>query len=86
MHTTVRLEDTRDFQIARLTRICNEMAPGKRVDFYERTSWIRFKIRDDFFNISLTDSSGEWVPSVLAGKSDDELRAFIKQLSNGKIR
>lgn len=85
MNTAVRVEDTYDFQKGRITRICNELAPGKRVDFDKNTSWIKFKVRDDFLRISLTEPLGEWLPSQLADKSDDWLRAFVKQLSSGKI-
>jgi hypothetical protein len=85
METAVRVEDTYDFQKARMTRICSELAPGKRVDFDKTTSWIKFKVRDDVLRISLTEPSGEWAPSELADKSDDWLRVFVRHLSNGKI-
>ena len=85
METVVRVEDTYDFQRDRITRICSELAPGRRVDFDKTTSWIKFKVRDDFLRISLTEPSGEWLPSQLADKSDDWLRSLVKQLSNGKI-
>jgi hypothetical protein len=82
-----RLErDTYRFQRARITRICNELAPGKKVEFDETTSFIKFRIRDEALLINLTEPSGEWQPSVLGDKADDELRQFIKGLSNGKIR
>jgi hypothetical protein len=85
MEAAIRVEDTYDFQKTRITRICNELAPGKRVDFDKTTSWVKFKVRDDVLGVSLTEPSGEWAPSELADKSDEWLREFVKRLSNGKI-
>jgi hypothetical protein len=79
-------KDTYVFQKARVTRICNELAPGKSVEFDDGSSWIKFRVRDDVLGVNLTEPSGEWIPSQLADKSDDWLRAFIKKLGNGKIR
>jgi len=87
METAIKPEkDTYVFQRARLTRICNELAPGKLVEFYEGSSWIKFRVRDDVLGVNLTEPSGDWTPSQLADKSDDWLRAFVKKLSSGKIR
>ena len=77
--------DTYNFQRERITRICDELAPGKKVEFDETTSFIKFRIRDEDLGINLTEPSGEWQPSVLGDKSDDWVRQFIKQLSNGKL-
>ena len=78
-------KDTYDFQRARIIRIVEELAPGKKVVFDEENTLIRFRIRDEGSGIDLTQPSGEWIPSVLADKSDDWLRSFVKQFSNGKI-
>jgi hypothetical protein len=87
MATAVQLEkDSYGFQKARITRICNELAPGKLVEFDETISLIKFRVRDDVLRVDLTEPSGEWLPSVLADKSDAWLRNFIKMLSNGKIK
>jgi hypothetical protein len=86
MATAVPEQDGYWFQRRRLTRICNELAPGKSVEFDEASTFIKFRIRDSVLKVDLTEPSGEWVPSVLADYSDDQLRSFIKQLSNGKIR
>jgi hypothetical protein len=87
METAIRPgKDTYVFQKARVTRICNELAPGKLVEFDEGNSWIKFRVRDDVLGVNLTEPSGEWIPSQLADKSDDWLRTFVKKLSNGKIR
>ncbi len=74
-----------EFQRERVVRIANELAPGKAVEFDETKTFIRFRIFDPATHTALTVSSGEWISSELADKSDGELRAFIKQLSSGKI-
>jgi hypothetical protein len=79
-------KDTYNFQRKRVTRICNELAPGKKVEFDDANSLIKFRIRDERLGINLTEASGEWVPSVLSERSDGWLREFVKNLSNGKIR
>ena len=88
MTVAAKLErDTYDFQRARVTRICNELAPGKDVEFDDNSSpFIKFRIRDEFLGVNLTDPSGEWFPGVLGDHSDKWVRQFIKSLSNGKIR
>ncbi|HLJ26502.1 MAG TPA: hypothetical protein VKY85_07315 [Candidatus Angelobacter sp.] len=77
--------DTHEFQKERIIRIVDEMAPGKVVEFDDASTFIRFRVRDPFLNINLTEVSGEWIPSELADKSDDWLRRFINSLANGKI-
>jgi hypothetical protein len=72
-------------QRARIERIGGELAPGKSVEFDEASAFIKFRIRDNFLGVNLTEPSGDWFPSELADKSDKWLRAFIKHLSNGKI-
>ena len=88
MAVAIKLEkDTYGFQRARVTRICNELAPGKEVEFDESSSpFIKFRIRDEQLGVNLTEPSGEWSPGVLGDKSDSWLRQFLKHLSNGKIR
>ena len=81
----VMQKDTYEFQRARVIRIISEVAPGKRVEFDEATALIKFRVRDNFLGVNLTEPSGEWFPEELADKSDDWLRNFIKQLSNGKL-
>jgi hypothetical protein len=83
---TQAAKDGYGFQRERLTRICNELAPGKLVEFDETSSFIKFRVRDEALRVNLTEASGEWIPSVLADMSDNQLRTFVKQLSNGKIR
>jgi hypothetical protein len=67
-------------------RIVNELAPGKILEFDESSSMIRFRIRDSFLNLDLTNAWPHWLPRELAGKSDDELRQLIRALTGGKIR
>lgn len=81
----IQEKDTYKSQRARVERISQEMAPGKTVEFDDASTFIKFRIRDTAAGVNLTESSGEWFPDVLADKSDDWLRKFIKQLSNGKI-
>jgi len=83
--TTALDKDTYESQKVRIVRIVQELAPGKKVEFDEANTWIRFRVVDETACISLTEVSGEWEPSELADKSDDWLKTFIKQLSNGKI-
>jgi hypothetical protein len=78
-------KDSYHFQRARIGRIAGELAPGKSVEFDEASTFIKFRITDNFLGVNLTEQSGEWLPSELADKSDNRLRVFIKNLSNGKI-
>jgi len=78
-------KDTYQFQRARVERMARELAPGKTVEFDEASTFIKFRVRDNFLRINLTEPSGEWLPDVLADKSDDWLRTFIRHLSNGKF-
>jgi hypothetical protein len=78
-------KDTYQFQRARVERIAGELAPGKTVEFDEASTLIKFRVRDHFLGVNLTEPSGEWFPDELADKSDDWLRNFIKNLSNGKL-
>jgi hypothetical protein len=78
-------KDTYEFQKARIARIAEELAPGKTVEFDTASTFLKFRIFDPALGITLTRASGEWFPSELADKSDDWLRAFIKNLGNGKI-
>jgi hypothetical protein len=73
------------FEKARVTRLCNELAPGKQVRFSESRVLINFHIRDEFSEINLTEASGDWVPGELGDKSDDEIRDLVRRFSNGKI-
>jgi hypothetical protein len=79
-------KDSYEFQRARIIRIGNELAPGKRVQFDETTSSLRFRIRDQLLGVTITESTGEWEPSELADKSDEWMRALLIHASNGKIR
>jgi hypothetical protein len=81
----VQEKDTYDFQRARIERISQALAPGKTVEFDEASTFIKFRIRDTVVGVNMTEPSGEWFPDILADKSDDWLRKFIKGLSNGKI-
>jgi hypothetical protein len=78
-------KDTYEFQMARIIQVVEELAPGKAVEFDNDSTFIRFRVRDPFLNINLTEVSGEWIPSELADKPDDWMRAFIKNLAAGKI-
>jgi len=81
----MQAKDTYEFQKARIIRIVEELAPGKATEFDDASTFIKFRVLDPLLNIAITEPSGEWIPSVLADKSDDWLRAFIRNLSNGKI-
>jgi dihydrodipicolinate synthase/N-acetylneuraminate lyase len=81
----MRPEDTRKFQTNRLNRLFSERASGKRIEFDEMRTFVRFRITDLANGVVLVASSGEWEASVLADKSDDELWRLIQQLSGGKL-
>jgi hypothetical protein len=71
---------------ARIVRVIEGMASGKVVvEFDDASAFIRFKVRAQFLNTKLIENSGEWPPDELSRKSDDELRALIRNLSGGKI-
>ena len=78
-------KDAYQFQRASIERIAGESAPGKSVEFDEASTFIKFRIRDNFLGVNLTEPSSEWFPDELADKSDAWLRNFIKHLSNGKL-
>jgi hypothetical protein len=78
-------KDSYQFQRARIERIVAELAPGKTLEFDEASTLIKFRVRDSTLGVNLTEPSGEWLPGELADKSDDWLRAFIRQLSSGKL-
>jgi dihydrodipicolinate synthase/N-acetylneuraminate lyase len=81
----MRPEDTSKFQVNRLDRLVSERASGKRIDFDEIRTFVRFRITDLAAGVVLVASSGEWEPSVLADKSNDELWRLIQHLSGGKL-
>jgi hypothetical protein len=81
----MREEDTRKFQVARLTQLVRERAPGKEITFDDARTFIRFRITDPATGTELLEPKGEWEPSELADKSDDALWAMIRQFSNGKL-
>jgi hypothetical protein len=78
-------KDSYAFQRKRIERIVNELAPGKRVEFDETSTFVKFRVRDDVAGVNLTEPSGEWFADELADKSDAWLRDFVIRLSNGKI-
>jgi hypothetical protein len=79
--------DTYKFQRERIIGVVAEKAPGKEVQFDER-SWIKFRVVEPAApSISLTEPTGEWIPSEFGDKfpTDDALWNFIQRLSNGKL-
>ncbi len=86
MDTAVRVgKGTYEYEKARVTRICNELAPGRLALFAGSRNLINFQIRDAFFEVNLTETSGDWTPGELEDMSDDDIRDLVKRLSNGKI-
>ena len=78
-------KDSCEYQRARVVRVVSEMSPRAAVEFDELSPFIKFRVRDNLFRMDLTEPSGEWLPFILADKSDDRLRSFIRHLSNGKL-
>jgi hypothetical protein len=78
-------KDSYAFQQKRLARITEEIAPGKKVEFDDSITLIKFRVSDPVSGTVLTGASGQWLPSELADKSDDWIKTFIRQLSAGKI-
>jgi hypothetical protein len=85
MDTAVVNKETAS-QRTRVDRICRELVPGCEVRFSPSRNLVNFYVRDGFSGIHLTEGSGDWDPSELADKSDDELRDLVRRFSNGKIR
>ena len=83
---SVTEKDSYAFQKERLEAIAREVAPGKRLEFSNDSSRIKFVTRDPGAGAWLTEDSGEWIPSELADRSDDYLRKMVRHLSNGKLR
>jgi hypothetical protein len=82
----MRKEDIREFQTARLKQLVSERAPGKLITFDEdHTMTVRFRIVDPATGTELVEAKGEWFPSELADKSDDEFWKLVQHLSNGKL-
>jgi hypothetical protein len=84
---TVRVEDTWQFQTARLRKLLAERAPGKVITFDEQhTTTVKFRVVDPVTGTELVPARGEWLPSELADKkTDDQLWNLVKQLSAGKL-
>jgi hypothetical protein len=81
-------KDTYNFQRERIIRVVAEKAPGKQVSFDADSTMIKFRVVDPAApSTSLTEGSGEWIPSELADKfsTDNDLWKFIQKLSNGKL-
>jgi len=83
----MRIEDTWEFQTARLKKLLAERAPGKIITFdEEHTATVRFRIVEPVLGTELVPARGEWLPSELADrKTDDELWKFVQHLSAGKL-
>jgi hypothetical protein len=78
-------KDHYSFQRARIDRIAHELFPGAKVEFDETKTWLKFRLRNEAARANLTEPSQEWEPSVLADKSDEWLREYIRRLSKRKI-
>jgi hypothetical protein len=78
-------KDTYKFQTERLRKLVSDHAPGKEIRFGNQLGLISFRIIDPPTGTVLVEKSGEWVPSVLADKSDEQLWVMIRQFSNGKL-
>lgn len=81
----MREEDTYRFQTNRLKKLVSERAPRKEITFDETRTFVRFRIRDLVTGAELVEPRGDWLPSELADKSDDELWDLIQHLSAGKL-
>jgi hypothetical protein len=75
-------KDTYEFQRARVIRLAAEI--GKKVEFDESVTWIKFRAGDAGVKLRATPHSGEIEPSVLADKSDSWVKALILQLASPK--
>jgi len=69
-----------------MQRLLAERAPGKEVAYDKSRILIHFRIYDPVApSIDIVPAVGEWIPSELADKSDDELWKLLQHLSNGKL-
>jgi hypothetical protein len=82
----MRIDDTWEFQTARLKKLLAERAPGRIITFDENHKLtVRFRIVDPVTGTELVGASGEWRSDQLADKSDDKLWQLIRHLSTGKL-
>ena len=77
--------DSYSCQKRRIERVVDDFLPGKKAEFDEATTFIRFRVVDPVTNAPLTGICGEWFVSEIADKSDDWLKALIRNSSGGII-
>ena len=67
--------------------MANELAPGCEVHFDpERVSaYVRMRVDDPKTGTILMVSSGDWHVSVIADKSDEEVKQLLRAWSGGKL-
>ncbi len=74
-------------QTARLERLAHELAPGGTVDFDpdRLPHFIGMRVDHPTTGTVLTVTSGDWLVSEIADKTDDELRILLKSWSGGRL-
>jgi hypothetical protein len=80
-------KDDPKIQRARIERLVHEMEPRAHVifDFESEHDQIKFRVTSPT-GVDLIPFSGHYMPSVIADKSDEELRALIRNLSADRTR
>lgn len=81
-------KDDSRIQRERIERICKEMEPKAVVTFDWDTmpSFLRWRVILGPCGTVLLESSGEWMVSEIADKSDKELKDLMKSLTAGRLR
>jgi hypothetical protein len=80
-------KDDPKIQRARIERLVREMEPHSHVtfDLESEHNQIRFRVTSPT-GVDLIPFSGHYMPSEIADKSDENLKALIRSLSADRIR
>jgi hypothetical protein len=75
-------------QRERIERIVKEMEPNAEVTFDgdAMPSVLKWRVTHGPSGTVLLESSGDWMASEIADKSDKELKALLNSLSAGRLR
>jgi hypothetical protein len=80
-------KDNYRIQQARLERLAKELAPGCEVHFdpNKPPTWVRMRVDDPHTGAILMVTSGDWHVTVIADKTDEQIKALMQAWSGGKL-
>jgi hypothetical protein len=80
-------KDNYRIQQARLERLAKELAPGCDVYFDPDSppTWVRMRVDDPHTGAILMVTSGDWHLTVVADKTNDEIRQLMHSWSGGRL-